>query len=66
MKIWKIKKNTELIAYVEVPNNCSGDTGFAALNIIRHMQDKNANGAQLLNAGEKIDNRINYYTLGGE
>lgn len=66
MKIWKIKKNTELIAYVEVPNNYNVNTAFAALNLVRHIQDKNANGTQLLNVGEKIDNNIKYYTLRGE
>lgn len=64
MKIWKIFKKCELVAYVKVPVNCEiFDTSYASLQLVRKIHNDLAiNGTQLVAENEQLEN-IPIYTL---
>ena len=65
MKIYKVFKSHDILAYVRVPDNCIiFDTSYAALQLVRKLlNDSSINGTQLLDENEPIMAGIPMYTL---
>ena len=66
MKIYKVFKSHDILAYVKVPDNCIiFDTSYAALQLVRKLLNDSSsiNGTQLLDENEPIMAGIPMYTL---
>ena len=65
MKIYKVFKSHDILAYVRVPDNCIiFDTSYAALQLVRKLlNDSSINGTQSLDENEPIMAGIPMYTL---
>lgn len=68
MRIWKVLKGLDIVAYVKVASGCKiCDTSYAALQLVRSKfsADKDISGTQLLDisAGERMLKDVPVYQL---